>query len=173
MRDRQLTSTDRPPSEGDPRATPSVPTALALLCWALAGVFLLVAAGLGTSSLEKGFEGVRPIVAAVAGGFVLLATRFILATVAWLRDRGRAEWGRPMARSVVAVVAGLGLLVAAYIFLAAPPDSWAEAVAATLGLWLGLMALAALGERLCWLVADTGYAALFLASVAVSIWDGG
>jgi FtsH-binding integral membrane protein len=173
MRDRHLTSTDRPPSGGDPGATPSVPTALALLCWALAGVFSLCAAVLGTSSLQEGFEGVRPMVAAGAGGFVLLATRFILATVAWLRDRRRAEWSRPIARSIVAVIAGSSLLVAAYIFLAAASDSWAEAVAATLGLWLGLMALAALGERLCWLVAGAGCVALFLASVAVSIWDGG
>jgi hypothetical protein len=176
MTDRHPASTDRP--GGGPRATPSVPTALALLSSALAGVFLLFAAGVGTAALQDYQEGVRPMLAAVAGAFVLLATRFILATAAWLRGRVGVDWFRPIARSMLAVIAGVGLLVAGYLFLAAAPgdpsfsDSWAEVIAATLGLWLGLMALAALGERLCWLVAGAACVVLLVASVAVSIWHG-
>jgi hypothetical protein len=60
------------------------------------------------------------------------------------------------------------------VFDCGPPfsDSWVEAAASTLGLWLGLTALAALDKRLCRRVAGAACIALLLASVAVTIWDG-
>jgi hypothetical protein len=113
----------------------------------------------------------------MAGGLVLLATELILLTRASLSRRRMID-SHGSVRVGLGVLAFAGLLVAAYVFLAAAPggppfsDSWAEAAASTLGLWVGLTALAALDKRLCWRVAGAACIALLLASVAVTIWDG-
>jgi hypothetical protein len=153
-----------------------LPAPLALLSWTLAGIFLLGGAAIGTSSLQEHQEGLRPFLAAIAGGLVLLASRLILVTRAspsWPRIEPRRS-----VRLVLSALASAGLLTAAYVFFAAAPggppfsDSWGEAAASTLGLWLGLTALAALDQRLCWRVAGAACVALLLGSVAVTIWDG-
>jgi hypothetical protein len=151
----------------------SVPTPLAVLAWALAGPFLLVATGLGTSSLQEDQEYVRPVLAAVAAGFVLVAAQLIVIAVTSLSPGKEAEPLSGAARSALGIVASVGLLVAAYVFYAAAPgdpafsDSWSEGVVATAGLWLGLTGIALLDRRLCWLAAAVACLALLLASVAV------
>lgn len=71
---------------------------------------------------------------------------------------------------MLGVVGTTGLPLATYFFVAAAPggppfdDSWAEGIAATLGLWLGLTSLALLDERLCRGVAAAASIALMLGS---------
>jgi hypothetical protein len=150
---------------------------LGLLSWALAGIFLLGGAAIGTSSLQEYQEGLRPLLAAIAGGLILLATRLLLITSASLSGARMIE-SRGSVRAVLGALASGGFLVAAYVFFAAVPggppfsDSWGDAAASTLGLWLGLTALAALDPRLCRRAAGVACVALLLASVAVAIWDG-
>jgi hypothetical protein len=154
-----------------------VPALLGLLSWALAAIFLLGGAGIGTSSLQEYQEGLRPLLAAIAGGLVLLATQLILITRDSLSGARLIEPHGSL-RIVLGALASGGFLVAAYVFFAAVPggppfvDSWGEAAASTLGLWLGLTALAALDPRLCRRVAGAACVALLLASVAVAVWDG-
>ena len=59
----------------------SVPTPLTVLACALAGPFLLIATGLSTSSLQDEQEIVRPVLAALAVGLVLVATQLIVIAV--------------------------------------------------------------------------------------------
>ena len=79
---------------------------------------------------------------------------------------------------MLGVVGTTGLPLATYFFVAAAPggppfdDSWAEGIAATLGLWLGLTSLALLDERLCRGVAAAACIALMLGSLAVTLSAG-
>jgi hypothetical protein len=153
--------------------TTPVSVALAALYWALAGFVLLLAAGVGTSSLQPELEEPRLVLAFLAGVLLLVGAGLVAAAA---RPAGRVSRGRfAPTRSVLAMVATIGLLWAAYFFVAAAPgglafdDSWAEAIAATSGLWLGLTALALIDQRLCRRVAALASIALFLGSVAVTL----
>jgi Na+/H+ antiporter NhaA len=149
---------------------------IAVLSWALGGGTSLLASGFAVYSLGDN-EGSGPVTAAIAGGLLLLATYLVVSGIATLRER-REERLRASTRTRLGAVAVAGLLVAAYVLFAAAPgdpaelDSWGALVAATVGLWLALTALARLGERLCWRAAGAISVALLLGSVAVAIWGG-
>jgi hypothetical protein len=157
-----------------PSAPMSVPIPLAVLSWFTAGLFLLGAAGFGTSALQNISDQWPPGLAAIAAGLLLLATYLIVITAASLR---RSDAAGP-SRLTLGVVAVAGFLVAAYIFFAAAPggpsfrDSWTELIAAAGGLWLGVTALAAAGERVCWRVVAVACLVLLVASVAVTTGEG-
>jgi hypothetical protein len=153
-----------------------VPLPLAGLSWLLAGWFSFLGAGLGTSALRTGQEGVRPALGAIAACCILFGAYLALVAAASLPRR--AESLRQAIRAALGAVAAAGLLVAGFVFFAVAPggialdDSWPWVIAATAGIWLALTALAPLGSRRCWQVIGAACAVLLLGSVAVTIWDG-
>lgn len=152
----------------------SVPGPLAVLSWVLGGVFSLFAAGLGTAALQANTDISSPALALFAGGFLLLATFLVLIAVASLPHR--IEPLRSSTRLAFGLAAVVGLLMTAFVFAAAAPgglafdDSWGWAVAATVGIWLAISALARLREELCWGVIGAACIAILLAS-GVTNWE--
>jgi hypothetical protein len=150
-----------------------VPSGAALAA-ACAAPFFLLLSTVGMAALRSGFEGVRPMVAALAGAFLALAAMLISITGRWLSSKlgPPAVSGR---HRMLAIAAFAGLLVGSYVFFTAAPgapasaDSWGGLIAAVVGLWVGLTALALLGSRLMWGFVCIASAALLSASVAVAL----
>jgi len=138
----------------------------------------LLAAGIGTSSLQPDLEEPRLLLAFAAGVLLLLATGLLVVAVRAVARHSARDSHRPETQPVLGIMATIGLLLSAYFFLAAAPgglpfdDSWAEGIAATSGLWLGLTALALMDERVCGRVAAVTCIALILGSLAVSLSTG-
>ena len=158
--------------EGDDRVPISAAPALAA---AITALFFLLLSTVGMSALEGGFEGLRPMAAAVAVLFLGIAGMMISVTARWLASLlGPASRLEPP-RRLLWIVACAGLLVGAYVFFAAAPggpaspDSWGELIAAVLGLWVGLTALGLLGQRLMWLFLGVASVALVSGSAAVTV----
>jgi hypothetical protein len=148
---------------------------LALVSAITALVPLLVLSILGTAALRERFEGPRPLVAGLGVLVLAVAAMLISPAAGWLTSV-RGQWSAGMSyRWVLRTTATGGVLVGAYVFFAAAPgapasqDSWAELIGAALGLWLGLMALALLGEGLLWGFVWAAGITLVLASAAVTV----
>jgi hypothetical protein len=158
-----------PLPDGDNRVSTS-----AALASAIAAPFFLLLSTVGMSALRAGFEGVRPMVASLAAGFLAVAAVMVSVTGRWLVSRLERP---PLATlpSLLAIIAVAGLLVGVYVFFAAAPggpasaDSWGEVIVAVLGLWVGLTALTLLGERLMWGFVGVACVALVSASAAVTM----
>jgi hypothetical protein len=152
-----------------------VPLGVAAASAFAAAFFALLACIAGTSALRDDFEGVRPMVALLATlllGVTALMTSFM---ARGLTGRGVSSRVPSARRRVLWAVAIACLAVVAYVFLAAAPgspafhDSWAELIAAVLGLWIGLAALNLLDERLMWRVVGGAAVALVAAAVAIAV----
>jgi hypothetical protein len=158
--------------------TTPVSVALAALYWALAGLVLLLAAGIGTSSLQPDLEEPRLPLAFLAGVLLLVGAGLVGVAARPATGHSNPDPRQPKTRPALAIVATIGLLLAAYFFVAAAPgglpfdDSWAEGIAATSGLWVGLTALALIDPRVCRRVAALGCIALILGSLAVTLSNG-
>jgi hypothetical protein len=155
----------------------SVPLPLAGLAWIPAGGFSFGGAELGTFALQGDQEGAPAVWAVLAAGLILVATYLVIIAIASLPQS--AESPDPRARIIAAGVATVDLIAAVFVHFAAAPgglaydESWAWLIAAGLGIWLAITALAWLGARLCWRVIGRACVALLLASVAVTIWHWG
>jgi hypothetical protein len=158
--------------EGDDRVPISAALALAA---AITALFFLLLTTVGIAALEEGFEGLRPMAAAVAVLFLGIAGMMISVTARWLASLGGPASRLEPARWLLWIIASAGLLVGAYVFFAAAhrgpgsPGSWSEPIAAVLGPWVGLTALSLLGQRLMWLFLGVASVALVSASVAVTV----
>jgi hypothetical protein len=159
-----------------PEGNDRVPVSAALaLAAAITALFFLLLSTVGLAALEEGFEGPRPMAAAVAVLFLGIAGMMISVTARWLASLlGPASRLEPPRWSLW-IIASAGLLVGAYAFFAAAPGgpaspgSWGEPIAAVLGPWIGLTALSLLGQRLMWLFLGVASVALVSASVAVTV----
>jgi hypothetical protein len=102
--------------EGDDPAPISAAMALAA---AITALFFLLLSTLGVALFEEGFEGVRPMAAAVAVLFLGMAGLMISVTARWLASLFvRASWPVPR-RRLLWIIACAGLLVGGYVFVAA------------------------------------------------------
>ena len=153
---------------------PSVSAALALAA-AITALFFLSLSTVGMAAFDEGFEGVRPMMAAVAVLFLGIAGMMISVTARWLAPL-LVRASRPVpSRRLLWIIAFAGLLVGGYVLFAAAlggppsPDSWGELIAAVLGPWVGLTALSLLGQRLMWLLLGVASVALVSASIAVTV----
>jgi hypothetical protein len=150
-----------------------VPPGTALAA-AIAATFFLLLSTVGMAALRSGFEGVRPMLAALAAVFLALAAMLISVAGRWLSSM-LGHSARPARSWMLWIAAFAGLLVGTYVFFTAAPgdpasaDSWGELVAAVIGLWVGLTALTLLGARFMWGFVGVASAVLLSASVAVAL----
>jgi hypothetical protein len=154
-----------------PEGDDPVPISAALaLAAAITALFFLSLSTLGMAAFDEGFEGVRPMAAAIAILFLGIAGMMISVTARWLASL-LAPASRPVPRRrLLWIIACAGLLVGGYVFFAAALDGpWGELIAAMLGPWVGLTALCLLGERVMWLFLGVASVALVSASVAVTV----
>jgi hypothetical protein len=159
-----------------PKGDDRVPISAALaLAAAITALFFLLLSTVGMAALREGFEGLRPMAAAVAVLFLGIAGMMISVTARWLASLlGPASRLEPP-RWLLWIIASAGLLAGGYVFFAAAPggpaspDSLGGLIAAVLGPWVGLTALGLLGQRLMWLFLGVASVALVSASVAVTV----
>ena len=145
---------------------------IALTSLVTAAAFLALST-LGMTALREGFEGLRPMIAAVGVLCAVFAALMVSIGARGIVTALDPASGLRALRPALSVIALASLSVATYVFVAAAPggppsqDSWGEVIAAVLGLWFGLTALAMLSERLMWLYVAVAGLALLSASVVV------